>query len=227
MNPLHTVRSAWPLAIAAVLALCPMAQAQQPRQAQAAAAGQPTLLGQYGEWGAYTGNSSGRKVCFALAKPASSETKPPNRPRDPAFLFISTRPAENVRNEVSVIIGYSFKPHSDAIVEVGTAKFAMQTQADGAWIKNAAEESRLLDAMRKAGDLVVKGTSAQGHRDDRPLFPQRSRPGDRPRRAGVQVGLSAPAFDDYLLRMDLGAKPFTSSWPGLSRPSTSFLRHDR
>jgi hypothetical protein len=162
MNPLHIVRSAWPLAIAAVLALCPTAQAQQPRQAQAAAPAQPSLLGQYGDWGAYSGNSNGRKVCFALGKPASSETKPPNRPRDPAFLFISTRPAESVHNEISIIIGYGFKPKSDASVEVGSTKFAMQTQADGAWIKNAAEEARLLEAMRKAGDLVVRGTSARG-----------------------------------------------------------------
>lgn len=162
MNPVRRHRSAWPLAMAAVLALCSAATAQPRRQAQAAAPAQPTLLGQYGEWGAYTGSSNGRKVCFALAKPSTSETKPPNRPRDPAFLFISTRPAENVRNEVSVIIGYTFKPSSDAVVEVGSTKFAMQTQADGAWIKNAAEEPRLLDALRKASDMVVRGTSAKG-----------------------------------------------------------------
>ena len=122
----------------------------------------PTLLGQYGEWGAYAGNSNGRKVCFALAKPSTSETKPANRPRDPAFLFISTRPAENVRNEVSVIIGYTFRPSSDAIVEVGSTKFAMQTQADGAWIKNVAEEARMVDSMRKGSDLTVKGVSDKG-----------------------------------------------------------------
>jgi hypothetical protein len=38
----------------------------------------------------------------------------------------------------------------------------MYTQADGAWIKNAAEETRLVDAMRKSQDLTVKGTSAKG-----------------------------------------------------------------
>ena len=144
------------------LAVPASAFAQQGRHAQAAAAGQPTLLGQYAEWAAYTGNSNGRKVCFALAKPASSETRPPNRPRDPAFLFVSSRPAENVRNEVSVVIGYSFRPSSDATIEVAGAKFAMQTQADGAWIKNAAEEARLVEAMRKAPDLIVRGTSAKG-----------------------------------------------------------------
>ena len=38
----------------------------------------------------------------------------------------------------------------------------MYTQNDGAWIKNAAEETRLVDAMRKGGDVTVKGTSARG-----------------------------------------------------------------
>jgi len=38
----------------------------------------------------------------------------------------------------------------------------MYTQADGAWVKNAAEETRLVDAMRKGADLAVKGTSAKG-----------------------------------------------------------------
>jgi len=38
----------------------------------------------------------------------------------------------------------------------------MYTQNDGAWIKNAAEEARMVDTMRKGGELVVKGTSARG-----------------------------------------------------------------
>lgn len=123
---------------------------------------QPNLLGSYGDWGAYAATPGGKKVCFALSKPKSSQTNPPGRKRDPAFLFVSTRPAENVRNEVSVIIGYPFKESSDAIAEIGPAKFAMYTQKDGAWIKNMAEEARMLDAMRKGSDLTVKGTSARG-----------------------------------------------------------------
>jgi len=123
---------------------------------------QPTLLGQFGDWGAYTASPGGHKICFALAKPASSRTVPPNRPRDPAYLFVSTRRAEKVRNEVSVIIGYGFKPSSDATAEIGGSSFAMYTQADGAWIKNAAEEARLVSDMRKGSDLVIKGESARG-----------------------------------------------------------------
>jgi invasion protein IalB len=130
--------------------------------AQAQGDGQPSMLQQYGDWGVYTGTSNGHKVCFALAQPASAQTNPPNRPRDPIYLFVSTRPAENVRNEVSVIIGYPTKPNGDATAEIGATKFTMQTQGDNAWIKNNADEGKLVDAMRRGGDLVVKGMSGRG-----------------------------------------------------------------
>jgi hypothetical protein len=123
---------------------------------------QPTLLGTYGDCGAYTASPNGKKMCFALAKPGKMETKPANRPRDPAYLFISSRPAEKVKDEVSIIIGYGFKPNSDATIDLAGASYAMYTQGDGAWIKNAAEEPRLVDAMRKGGDVIVKGVSARG-----------------------------------------------------------------
>lgn len=151
--------------IAASLAwvsLAPAAFAQAPKATAATGDVQPTLLGQYGDWGAYTASPGGAKVCFALAKPKTTKTEPPARKRDPSYVFVSTRPGENVKNEVSVIIGYPFKASTDATAEVGTAKFAMYTQNDGAWIKNIAEEARMIDAMRKSAELTVKGTSGRG-----------------------------------------------------------------
>jgi len=137
--------------------------AAKPETKPAVAGGaEPTLIGQFGTWGAYTATPNGKKVCFALAKPSSSKTNPPNRPRDPAYAFVSTRPAEKVTNEVSVMIGYALKPGSESTLEVGGASYAMYTQGDGLWIKNAAEEERLVEAMRKASDVVVKGMSAKG-----------------------------------------------------------------
>jgi hypothetical protein len=124
--------------------------------------GQPTLVAQYGDWGAYTANAGGRTVCYALAKPSAQATQPPNRPRDPAYVFISTRPSENVRNELSIVIGYPFKPGYEASADIGSNKYAMYTQADGAWVKNPAEEARMIDAMRKGADLVVTGESGKG-----------------------------------------------------------------
>ena len=130
--------------------------------ASPAGGAEPTLAGQFGIWGAYVASPGGRKVCFVLAKPSSSKTNPPGRPRDPAYAFVSTRPAEHVKEEVSVAIGYTLKPGSEASIEASGAKFAMYTQGDGIWIKNAAEEERLVDAMRKSSDVVVKGVSTKG-----------------------------------------------------------------
>jgi hypothetical protein len=123
---------------------------------------QPKLLGQYADWGAYTAAPGGKKVCFAIAKPASSETIPPGRSRNPTYMFISTRPAEKVTDEISIIIGYPFKPSADAAASVGSTAFPLYTQQDGAWIKNAAEEANMVGAMRGGQTAVVKGVSAKG-----------------------------------------------------------------
>jgi invasion protein IalB len=187
---MHMIRSsdiralavALPVALTAMLVISAAALAQAPAPAPAAPARpaaprpaapaataaatpadtQPTLLGQYGDWGAYWAAPNGRKVCFTIAKPKTAQTNPAGRKRDQAYVFISTRPAENVRNEVSVIIGYPFKDKTDATAEIGADKFAMYTLNDGAWIKNVAEEARMVEAMRKGSDLTVKGVSGHG-----------------------------------------------------------------
>jgi len=142
----------------------PATPAAKPATPPAAATGgaQPKLLGQYGIWGAYTASPGGKKVCFALAKPSSSETNPPNRPRNPVYMFISTRPADKVSNEVSLVIGYPFKPGTEATAQVGGTSFVLYTQQDGAWIKNATEEAKMIDAMRSGDSAVIKGVSAKG-----------------------------------------------------------------
>lgn len=123
---------------------------------------QAVLLGQFGDWGAYTASPGGKKVCFALAKPTSAVIEPANRKRDPSYAFVSTRPAEKVKNEVSVIVGYKQKPGVDASATIGTASYVMYTQDDGAWVKNAAEEAQMVETMRKGSDLVVKSISHSG-----------------------------------------------------------------
>lgn len=174
-----TVLRRVPLAAVALLAMVVMGSeiraqtpAKQPPKAAASKTAtaepptvggvQPTLLGQYGAWGAYTASPGGKKVCFALAKPTTSKTDPPNRPRDPVYVFVSTRPSEKVKNEFSLMMGYGLKPGSEASAEIGNTQFALYTQGDGAWVKNAAEEDRLVDALRKGADVTVKGTSARG-----------------------------------------------------------------
>ncbi|HEX3709296.1 MAG TPA: invasion associated locus B family protein [Pseudolabrys sp.] len=123
---------------------------------------QAVLLGQFGDWGAYKAAPGGKKVCFALSKPTSAVTDPANRKRDPSYAFVSTRPSEKVKNEVSVIVGYPQKGGADATASIGSASYVMYTQNDGAWLKNAAEEAQMVQTMRKGADLVIKSMSTHG-----------------------------------------------------------------
>ena len=164
MTPMSSLRSIRPLLVAAAIALSSTVASAQSRAPAANPAAQATLLGQFGDWGAYTASPGGQKVCFALSKPTSSQDSPPNRrtAANAVYLFISTRPGENVKHEVSMLVtGYALKV-PDAAVSVGSANFAMYTQNDGAWVKNAAEEAQLVDAMRKGQDVVIKATTSKG-----------------------------------------------------------------
>jgi hypothetical protein len=120
---------------------------------------QPVLIGQYDNWGAYWAAPDGRKICFAAARPNGAST---NRGRKPAYLFIASRPHEKVKEEISVVASAPFKSKSDATATIGGKTYAMVTNHDGAWTKNAADEAKLLEAMRKGGELVVKGTTERG-----------------------------------------------------------------
>ncbi len=179
MIPKQYVLLVAPLLIAAPLALSIEALAQQPPAAQKPAAAAPkpaaaaapsptaqaTLLGQFGDWGAYTATPGGRKVCFALSKPTSSVDNPPNRrtAANAVYMFVSSRPSDKVKDEVSMLVtGYQLKPNTDASLSVGNTPFAMYTQNDGAWVKNASDETKLLDAMRKGSEVVIKATTSRG-----------------------------------------------------------------
>jgi invasion protein IalB len=148
------------IVLLAFCAFIDVASAQQKKTANPT--DQAVLLGQFGEWGAYRATPGGKKVCFALAKPSSAVTVPAGRNRDPSYAFVSTRPSEKVKNEVSVLVGYTQKAGLEASATVGTTNYVMYTSTDGAWVKNAAEEAQMVDAMRKGTDLVVKSESTHG-----------------------------------------------------------------
>ncbi len=123
---------------------------------------QAVLLGQFGDWGAYTATPGGKKVCFVLSKPTSATTDPAGRNRDASYAFVSTRPSEKVTNEVSLIVGYPQKPSHDASAEVDSRSFVLYTQNDGAWVKNAGDEAQMVDAMRKGSTMIIKSESTRG-----------------------------------------------------------------
>lgn len=147
------------LVAAAGLLIATPALAQQKKK-EAAPAG-TFLIASYGDWGAYTSGKDKSKVCYALSQP--KERLPKGLNRDPAYIFVTNRPGDGTRNEFSVIVGYGLKPGSPATAAVGNANFQMLTKDKSAWLRNAAEEAQLLDAMKKGRDLVIKGVSGKGN----------------------------------------------------------------
>lgn len=127
----------------------------------ASAQGAPKLVGQFGDWGVYLDTSGSGKICYALSQPKNRQ--PAGLARDPAYFFVSTRTAENVKGEVSVVMGFPLKEGTDATLTIGPASFDLYTRGTGAWVRNVAEETRLVDAMRKGRDVVVKSTSTRGN----------------------------------------------------------------
>jgi hypothetical protein len=124
--------------------------------------GKPSLIGTYGDWAAYQSQSGKTKICYVLAQP--KDRQPGTLKRDPAYLFISSRPGEGVHNEVSVIMGFPLKEGGpEAKAEIGTTAFDLVAKGENAWIKNAAEEGQFVEAIKKGAKLLVKIASKKGN----------------------------------------------------------------
>jgi hypothetical protein len=140
--------------------------------------GKPLLVASFGDWGVYQSQATKGRVCYTLAQP--KDRAPAELKRDPAYAFISDRPGEGVRNEVSFIMGFDVanppdeSPDSDkgkkkppvlkgATATVGDQSFDLLAKASNLWVKNAAREGQLVDEMRKGAKLEVKAMSKKGN----------------------------------------------------------------
>lgn len=142
----------------------PAPAAAKPAQPQASAATGPggsSLVASFGDWGVYTAQAGRSKICYALSQP--KDRLPKNLSRDPAYLFVSFRPAENVRNEVALVLGFAARENGPAEAAIGTASYALLTKATNAWLKNPAEEGQAIGTMSKASSVTVKAQSARGN----------------------------------------------------------------
>jgi hypothetical protein len=129
--------------------------------APAPGGGQAKLLDTFDDWGAYATQSGRAKVCYALSQP--KDRLPKNLSRDPGYLFVSFRPAENVRNEVALVMGFGTKDGGPAEATIGTSSYDLITKGQNAWVKNPAEEGQVIAAMSRGQTLTVKATSARGN----------------------------------------------------------------
>mgnify|MGYP005812185447 CR=1 FL=1 len=131
-------------------------------KSEEAASGKPVQVATFGDWGAFLAQQGGKKkTCYALAQP--KERTPASLKRDPAYIFISSRPEENVHNEISIIMGFRMKDNGDAQADVSGTRFELISKGNNAWIKNPAEEGRFIEAMKRGSKLTIKAASAKGN----------------------------------------------------------------
>jgi hypothetical protein len=182
-------------AVCAASALLPPAVAATktakpaPKSGAKEEASKPSLVATFGDWNVFVGEVGKGRICYTLAQPKSRE--PASLTRDPGYAFISDRPSEGVRNEVSFIMGFDVsggdtaESNSDAKPEKTASKssakskpsaaapapvalvdqtsFEMLPKGGNLWVKNAAKESALIAVMRKGVKLVIKAASLRGH----------------------------------------------------------------
>jgi hypothetical protein len=172
-----------PPAVAATKAAKPA-----PKSGAKEEASKPSLVATFGDWNVFVGEVGKGRICYTLAQPKLRE--PTSLTRDPGYAFISDRPSEGVRNEVSFIMGFDVsggdtaesktdakpdeKPSKSSaksktsaaaapVALVDQASFEMLPKGGNLWVKNAAKESALIAEMRKGAKLVVKAASLRGH----------------------------------------------------------------
>ncbi len=162
MTRFLTTSAALLLAIAAATGA--EAQARRPAAAPAGAPGGAgaTLVATFNDWSAYTAQTGRSKICYALSQPKSRS--PANLKDTPAYLFVSFRPAENVKNEVATVLGFDTKETGPAEAAIGSTSYALVTKGKNGWIKNPAEEAQAIATMSKGQQVTVSATSARGNK---------------------------------------------------------------
>ena len=122
---------------------------------------EPTSLGVFTDWTAYTYKASDTKVCYVVSQPKTSESAKKVK-RDPIFFIITHMPGRNINGEVSTIIGYPFKESTTVQLKVDEAEFELFTNGDGAWADTTDKEKKIVAAMKNGQKLSVKGMSWKG-----------------------------------------------------------------
>lgn len=120
------------------------------------------LLGEYRDWTAYTATESTGPVCFALSKP--TEVTPSPDDFTEAWLYLTNRPSESVRNELNLVAGFTFAPDTTATATVGGQSFELFTDKDAAWLLDPNQNDNLAGALRAGSTVVIEGTSDKGIR---------------------------------------------------------------
>ena len=117
-------------------------------------------IGKFKDWESFVLSQNGNKVCFAQSIPVVRAPK--KLKREPSRLFVSFRPAENIKNEVSVTNGYEFKMKSPVTAKSGKKKYDLFSKGKFAWVVDNDDEKKLIVTMKKASRLMIIGNTDKG-----------------------------------------------------------------
>ena len=117
-------------------------------------------IGKFKEWESFVLSQEGSKICFAQSKPVIRAPK--KLKREPSRLFVSFRPSENIKNEISVTNGYEFKPKAPVEAKSGKKSYDLFSKGRFAWVVDNKDEAKLIVTMKKASRLMIIGYTEKG-----------------------------------------------------------------
>ena len=117
-------------------------------------------IGKFKDWETYTVTENNNKICFAQSIPILRAPK--KFERNPSRLFITFRPTEDIKDEVSATSGYTFQKEKIVKAKTGKNTFDFFAQEDFAWILDIEVEQKFIQAMKKASRVMIIGRTDKG-----------------------------------------------------------------
>ena len=124
-----------------------------------ASANTPRSTGKYKNWESFTVETDKGKICFAQTLP--TKRAPSSIQRGKSKLFVTFRPSENVKDEVSITSGHDYKT-STVTAASGKKNYSFFSQKDFAWLLDDQEEEKFIKLMKRATDLIIKARTTKG-----------------------------------------------------------------
>jgi len=117
-------------------------------------------MGTHKDWETYIIKNNGNKICFAQSKPVLQAPK--NNKRE-ARLFVTFRPAENIKDEVSITAGYDFNKKNSITATSGKFKYIFDEAKQGfAWIMDVKQEKKMIKTMKRGSRIMITGYNQKG-----------------------------------------------------------------
>ena len=117
-------------------------------------------IGKFKDWEAFGVTENDNKICFAQSIPILRAPK--KFERNPSRLFISFRPSEGIKDEVSATSGYTFQKEKIVKAKTGKKTYDFFSREEFAWILNAEVEQKFIQAMKKASRVMIIGRTDKG-----------------------------------------------------------------